>query len=123
MDEPILLAIIGIAVIATAAGLAPRVNIAGPLLLVMAGLGVSLLPFVPAVEVDPEIILVGILPPLLYSLRLSEITLAFYLEQKGPLGYIPQVTSVYRKHDFGVWHGKTPKKNSATVSKYGYWRC
>lgn len=67
MDEPILLAIIGIAVIATAAGLAPRVNIAGPLLLVMAGLGVSLLPFVPAVEVDPEIILVGILPPLLYS--------------------------------------------------------
>ena len=54
MDEPILLAIIGIAVIATAAGLAPRVNIAGPLLLVMAGLGVSLLPFVPAVEVDPD---------------------------------------------------------------------
>ncbi|MEN6339994.1 MAG: glycosyltransferase [Clostridiaceae bacterium] len=50
------------------------------------------------------------LPPLLYSLRLSEITLAFYLEQKGPLGYIPQVTSVYRKHDLGVWHGKTPEE-------------
>ncbi len=31
------------------------------------GIGVSLLPFVPAWEIDPEIILVGVLPPLLYS--------------------------------------------------------
>ena len=50
---------------------APRVNIAGPLLLVAIGIGVSLLPFVPAFEVDPEIILVGVLPPLLYSSAVS----------------------------------------------------
>ncbi|MCR2784698.1 MULTISPECIES: sodium:proton antiporter [unclassified Microbacterium] len=71
MDAVIVLAILGVVVIAVATGLAPRLNIAGPLLLVIAGLGVSLLPFVPAVEVDPEIILVGILPPLLYSAAVS----------------------------------------------------
>ena len=71
MDMIILLVILGVVVIATATGLAPRVNIAGPLLLVVVGLGVSLLPFVPAVEIDPEIILVGILPPLLYSAAVS----------------------------------------------------
>jgi len=71
MDTVIVLAILGVLVIATATALAPRVNIAGPLMLVIVGLGVSLLPFVPAVEVDPEIILIGILPPLLYSSAVS----------------------------------------------------
>lgn len=71
MDAAIVLAIIGVVVIAAATALAPRLNIAGPLLLVITGLGVSLLPFVPAVAVDPEIILVGILPPLLYSAAVS----------------------------------------------------
>ncbi len=47
------------------------------------------------------------LPEVLYSLRLSEIPLAFYLEQKGPIGYIPQIDTVYRKHSLGVWNGGT----------------
>lgn len=71
MDMVLMLAILGVVVIATATALAPRVNIAGPLLLVVVGLGVSLLPFVPAVVIDPDIILVGILPPLLYSAAVS----------------------------------------------------
>ena len=71
MESVIVLVIVGVVVIAAATGLAPRVNVAGPLLLVIAGLTVSLLPFVPAVELDPEIILVGILPPLLYSAAVS----------------------------------------------------
>lgn len=47
------------------------------------------------------------LPEILYSLRLSEIPLAFYLEQKGPIGYIPHIDSVYRKLSTSVWHGGT----------------
>lgn len=47
------------------------------------------------------------LPDILYSQRLSEIPLAFYLEQKGPVGYIPQIDSVYRKISTSVWHGGT----------------
>ena len=63
--DPLVLAIIGVLVVAVTSAVAPRVKIAGPLLLVAIGLGVSLLPFVPPVQVEPEIILVGILPPLL----------------------------------------------------------
>ena len=65
--DPLVLAIIAIVVVAVTSAVAPRIKIAGPLLLVAIGLGVSLLPFVPPVQVEPEIILVGILPPLLYS--------------------------------------------------------
>jgi len=65
--DPLVLAIIGVLVVAVTSAVAPRIKIAGPLLLVAIGLGVSLLPFVPPVQVEPEIILVGILPPLLYS--------------------------------------------------------
>src|SRR6478735_4241892 len=65
--EALVLAILAILAIAVTTAIAPKVKIAGPLLLVALGLGVSLLPFVPAIAVNPEIILVGILPPLLYS--------------------------------------------------------
>lgn len=65
--EALVLAILAVLAIAVTTAIAPKVKIAGPLLLVALGLGVSLLPFVPAVAVNPEIILVGILPPLLYS--------------------------------------------------------
>lgn len=67
MFDPLLLAVAAIVVIALATALAPRLNIAGPLVLVAIGAGVSLLPFVPDVYVEPDWILVGVLPPLLYS--------------------------------------------------------
>ena len=69
--EALLIAVVGVVVVALATALAPRVGIAGPLALVAIGIGVSLLPFFPAFEVDPEIILVGVLPPLLYSSAVS----------------------------------------------------
>jgi CPA1 family monovalent cation:H+ antiporter len=63
----LLIVLVGVVVIALATAVAPRLNIAGPLVLMALGLGVSLLPFFPAWELDPEWILVGVLPPLLYS--------------------------------------------------------
>ncbi len=65
--EAILWVILAIVVIAVTTAIAPKLNIAGPLILVLIGIGVGLLPFVPAIHVDPELILVGVLPPLLYS--------------------------------------------------------
>jgi len=53
--------------IAAANTLAPRVRLAAPLLLVAVGVIVSFIPRVPEIEVDPEIILMGVLPPLLYA--------------------------------------------------------
>ncbi|MHC3000570.1 cation:proton antiporter [Microbacterium sp. HJ5] len=65
--EPLVLVIVAIVVIALATAIAPKLNIAGPLVLVLIGVGVGLLPFVDVPEIDPEWILVGVLPPLLYS--------------------------------------------------------
>src|SRR5690348_4912913 len=46
----------------------------------MAGIVVSLLPFVPAVDIDPEWILAGVLPPLLYSASVSMPSMEFRRE-------------------------------------------
>lgn len=57
--------VVGIVVIAISTVLARRLGVAGPLILVAVGLIASL--FLPPFAVDPELILVGILPPLLYA--------------------------------------------------------
>lgn len=69
--DPLVLVIIGVVAIAVATAIGPKLNIAGPLILMLLGLGVSLLPFVAPFTIDPEIILVGVLPPLLYSAAVS----------------------------------------------------
>ena len=67
MLDPLLIFVGAVVVICLATAFGPRFNLAGPLILMALGLGVSLLPFVPALEIDPELILVVVLPPLLYS--------------------------------------------------------
>ena len=49
------------------AGLARRFGLSAPLVLTVVGVIASYLPFVPEVELEPELILVGLLPPLLYA--------------------------------------------------------
>ncbi|MGN6782591.1 MAG: Na+/H+ antiporter [Marmoricola sp.] len=44
-----------------------RVDVPAPLALIAAGIVASYLPFVPEVRLQPEVVLVGILPPLLYA--------------------------------------------------------
>ncbi|GAA1515316.1 Na+/H+ antiporter [Kribbella lupini] len=56
-----------VAVVATGAALARRIGVSAPLLLVVIGVVASYLPFVPRVELSHEVVLVGFLPPLLYS--------------------------------------------------------
>ena len=66
-------------IIAAADVLGPRLGLAAPLLLVLVGVGVglSLIPATHGVEVDPEIILQGILPLLLYAAAVSMPTMSF----------------------------------------------
>ena len=47
--------------------LAPRLRIPYPILLVLGGLALGFVPGIPAFELPPELVLIGILPPLLYS--------------------------------------------------------
>ena len=46
---------------------AKRLNISPSILLVIAGIGVALIPGLPRVELAPEVVLLVILPPLIYS--------------------------------------------------------
>jgi monovalent cation/hydrogen antiporter len=55
-----------LAAVAVVVRLAGRTAIPEPVLLVLAGLAVALIPGLPAVELDPELILALFLPPLLY---------------------------------------------------------
>ncbi len=65
--EGLILVLVAIATVALVNTLAPRLGVAAPLALVVVGVGVSLIPAVPAVHLEPEWILSGVLPPLLYS--------------------------------------------------------
>ncbi|MFF1635858.1 cation:proton antiporter [Leifsonia sp. NPDC058248] len=78
--EALIVAVAGLLVVAAAAALAPRLRIAAPLILVVTGIAISLLPFVPAVHISPELILAGILPPLLYSASVSMPAMSFRRE-------------------------------------------
>ncbi|MFT4232559.1 MAG: sodium:proton antiporter [Leucobacter sp.] len=62
-----LIAVAAAIILVGASILGGKIRVAAPLLLVVLGIGIGYLPFVPLVEVDPEIILVVVLPPLLYA--------------------------------------------------------
>ncbi len=65
--EAALIAVIAVIVLVGASILGGRIGVAAPLVLVVTGIGIGYLPFVPLVEINPEVILLGVLPPLLYA--------------------------------------------------------
>ena len=67
IEELSLVAVAGLVLVVAIAMLAGRIGIATPLVLVVVGIGIGYLPGVPLIELDPEIILLGVLPPLLYA--------------------------------------------------------
>ncbi|MET0976285.1 MAG: cation:proton antiporter [Leifsonia sp.] len=75
--ELIVIGVLGVLAIAAASQAASKVGVATPLLLVLLGIGVSIMPFVPDFEIKPEWILAGVLPPLLYSAAVSMPTMDF----------------------------------------------
>ncbi|QAY70229.1 cation:proton antiporter [Xylanimonas protaetiae] len=71
MTELLVLAVATLVVIAAATVAGPRLGLASPLVLVLIGVGASLLPMFGDLHIDPEWILQGVLPPLLYSSAVS----------------------------------------------------
>src|SRR5262245_59171744 len=67
MTSPFVCLIVLLAAVGLVAAVADRLRAPAPLLFIFAGLAASLTPWIPAVHVDPEIILFGFLPPLLYA--------------------------------------------------------
>jgi monovalent cation/hydrogen antiporter len=60
-----------LAAVTALSGVARRTGIPAPFVLVLAGLAASFVPGVPEVELDPHLVLVLVLPPLLYAAALS----------------------------------------------------
>lgn len=68
----IVLLIVALAVtVLIGTSLADRLRLPAPMLLIALGIVGSYLPFMPAVQLTPEIVLLGLLPPLLYSSALT----------------------------------------------------
>ncbi|HEY0534259.1 MAG TPA: Na+/H+ antiporter [Actinoplanes sp.] len=68
-------AIVAISVLGAA--LARRLGFVAPLVLLVAGLALSFVPGMPRARLDPELVLIGILPPLLYTAALETSVPAF----------------------------------------------
>src|SRR6266571_3914330 len=60
-----------LAVMVAVAVIARRINVAPTILLVIAGIGLALTPGLPRIELAPELVLLVILPPLIYSAGVS----------------------------------------------------
>jgi len=76
-----------VAVVAAGAALARRLGISAPLLLVIVGVAASYLPFVPRVELEPEVVLVGFLPPLLYAAAIRT-SLVDFTKHRRSIGFL-----------------------------------
>lgn len=72
-----------VATVTLVAGLARRRNLSAPLLLTVVGVAGSYLPFVPQVRLDPELVLVGLFPPLLYATAIRSSLVDFKANRKA----------------------------------------
>jgi Na+/H+ antiporter len=66
VDIEILIPVLFVAV-AALASIARWIAVPYPIIVVLGGLGIGFLPGMPEIELDPDVVLLGFLPPLLYS--------------------------------------------------------
>src|SRR5215831_13229452 len=71
MTDTIQIMLLLLAVLVAVAVIARRLNTAPSILLVVAGLGLALVPGLPRIELAPEFVLLVMLPPLIYSAGVS----------------------------------------------------
>jgi NhaP-type Na+/H+ or K+/H+ antiporter len=62
-----IIAVVSVVAVVAIAAVSQRIAVAAPVCLVVVGIALSFLPGLPKIEVDPEWILAGALPPLLYA--------------------------------------------------------
>ncbi len=75
--ESIIDTVVLVAISVLGAALARRLGFIAPLVLLVAGLGLSFVPGLPEIHLKPELVLIGILPPLLYVAALQTSVPAF----------------------------------------------
>jgi CPA1 family monovalent cation:H+ antiporter len=75
------LVVLAVGVLAGVA-VAGRLRVPAPLLLVVAGVAASFLPFVPQIHLAPDVVLLGLLPPLLYSAAITSSLVDFNVNRR-----------------------------------------
>ncbi|AGL19684.1 Na+/H+ antiporter [Actinoplanes sp. N902-109] len=75
--ESIVETVVLVAISVLGAALARRLGFIAPLVLLVAGLALSYVPGMPSIHLDPDLVLIGILPPLLYVAALQTNLVAF----------------------------------------------
>ncbi|CAD6009075.1 sodium:proton antiporter [Agreia sp. COWG] len=98
----LLVLVTGFLVIAASTLISPRLGIASPLILVAIGVAASFLPIFDSIEIEPEWILAGVLPPLLYSSAVSMPAMNFRREF-GAIGGLSVVLVVASSLVLGVF--------------------
>lgn len=86
-------AVLALTVIVLSSVLAPKVGVASPLVLVAAGFLLALVPGVPRIAPEPELILAGVLPPLLYAASVNMPAMDFRRDLKS-IGWLSIVVVI-----------------------------
>jgi CPA1 family monovalent cation:H+ antiporter len=82
----VVLTLVGIVTVVIAvAGLCSKLDLPSPLVLIAVGVIGSYLPFIPDVQLRPEVVLFGLLPPLLYSAALQTSLVDFNANRRSIL--------------------------------------
>jgi Na+/H+ antiporter len=79
--------VVVVAVVAAVSAIGERWELPPPLLLIVVGVIASFLPFVPEVELNPELVLIGLLPPLLYAAAIRT-SLIDFRSNRRPIGLL-----------------------------------
>jgi monovalent cation/hydrogen antiporter len=72
-----------VATVLAVTALANRIRFSAPLLLMLVGIGISFLPLVPIPELSPELVLIGLLPPLLYAAAIRTSVIDFRANRRS----------------------------------------
>jgi CPA1 family monovalent cation:H+ antiporter len=82
----IALSLVALAVgVLTCTALADRIDVPAPLLLIAAGVAATFVPIVPEVHLAPEVVLLGLLPPLLYAASIQTSLVDFNANRRSIL--------------------------------------
>lgn len=76
-----------LALVALVSGLARRLGLLRPILLLVVGIALSYVPFVLNIDLDPDLVLEGILPLLLYVAAI-QISVPAFRRNRGPIGWL-----------------------------------
>ncbi len=85
-NEPVEIALLLVAMavgVLAFTALAERFDVPAPLLLIVVGVGVSYLPGVPEIHLEPDVVLLGLLPPLLYSTAIQSSLVDFNANRRA----------------------------------------